>query len=419
MIKNLRITNFRSCRSVNLHDLGDIIALIGRNGAGKTNLLRAIDWLARVATESDSVGMRHPSRLNSQFPSANATTIEAEIDLDGVAYAYAFGISHRLLEKQKSTTRLEFEFDESLSRVAKKGESSAIFERRGRVVTSPLRKDSITVGPSSTMISLASVLPESDPLVAAIRPFLAFLHTVKYYPIDEPTVPPWEDRVTLIVPERAYLEWLAKYVETGDAGDSVVMRLIHMSLRMKPKFKELGHLLGREGLGIIDHLLATPIDSGAASQNMYGESESVFYVLRFRPSLDAGSNGKNGSNSHYAYQELSTGTRRMLRILVSLFFDAPKVMLLEHPEDGVHAALLRKLIAALKTNSGSTQIFLTSHSSTVLDELEPGDVRMVAMKEGKTVVRGLNKKEIADAARYLKEEGTLSEFFELAEEEVS
>jgi hypothetical protein len=53
MFTNIEITQFRSCAGVNISDLRGITALAGRNGSGKTNTLRAIRWLAAMATGGD------------------------------------------------------------------------------------------------------------------------------------------------------------------------------------------------------------------------------------------------------------------------------------------------------------------------------------------------------------------------------
>jgi len=44
VLKSVHIKNFRSCKDVTLEGLGHLSALVGRNGAGKTTILRAIEW---------------------------------------------------------------------------------------------------------------------------------------------------------------------------------------------------------------------------------------------------------------------------------------------------------------------------------------------------------------------------------------
>ena len=49
MLQSIRILNFRSCVDCKVDFNESVSALVGRNGVGKTNILRAIEWLARTA----------------------------------------------------------------------------------------------------------------------------------------------------------------------------------------------------------------------------------------------------------------------------------------------------------------------------------------------------------------------------------
>ena len=53
MLKSVKIHNFRLCRGVELTGLGSVVALVGRNGAGKTNILQAISMAANLQGEAD------------------------------------------------------------------------------------------------------------------------------------------------------------------------------------------------------------------------------------------------------------------------------------------------------------------------------------------------------------------------------
>ena len=50
-LTHLRIQNFRSCREVPL-DIGSMHALVGGNNAGKSSVLRALDFLFNPSTKS-------------------------------------------------------------------------------------------------------------------------------------------------------------------------------------------------------------------------------------------------------------------------------------------------------------------------------------------------------------------------------
>jgi recombinational DNA repair ATPase RecF len=58
MLRRVEIENYRSCRSIVLDDLSPLTALVGKNGAGKTNVLTAITTAAHAATSPDAEALR-------------------------------------------------------------------------------------------------------------------------------------------------------------------------------------------------------------------------------------------------------------------------------------------------------------------------------------------------------------------------
>ncbi len=55
MLKSLEIENYRSCRSTKLLFDETVSALVGKNGVGKTNILKCIEWLAELARPSGPI----------------------------------------------------------------------------------------------------------------------------------------------------------------------------------------------------------------------------------------------------------------------------------------------------------------------------------------------------------------------------
>jgi len=58
---------------------------------------------------------------------------------------------------------------------------------------------------------------------------------------------------------------------------------------------------------------------------------------------------------------------------------------------------------------------MTSHSLTLLNELEPDQIRFVTMDESDTHIRALTPVEKKAAKEYMAEKGTFAEFVELVE----
>jgi len=87
-------------------------------------------------------------------------------------------------------------------------------------------------------------------------------------------------------------------------------------------------------------------------------------------------------------------------------------MLIEHPEDGIHRGLVKKVTGLFTTGFCPSQTFLSTHSDTVLNGLEPGAIRFVSAEDGKSTVRKMSPAELAAAGEYIDSdaEGTLAEF---------
>jgi hypothetical protein len=252
------------------------------------------------------------------------------------------------------------------------------------------------------MTAQVSVLPPDSDVARVVRPFVSALDAVRYYPLTE------DGNTTLITPTM-YEGWLVHYRATGDPGPSVLMRLLHVALERQEDFDEIRSLLGPDGLGLLDDVDLRTYEGRDKEGKKDGQK---FYWLGFVPSMQGGDSGRP-----FGFEDLSSGTRRITRMIVSLIFDQSTVMLLEHPEDGIHRGLLRKLIDVLRAYSDRCQLIIASHSAVVFDTLDPKSVRLVTMSDGKTGVRVLTPEELDAARKYLEEEGTLSDFLEVVEED--
>jgi predicted ATPase len=183
-----------------------------------------------------------------------------------------------------------------------------------------------------------------------------------------------------------------------------------MALTNDPRLQEIRSLLGRDGLGVVDNLDIQTFKEPKSQQKKEGPIE--LYRVWFQPSLEA-----SASSRDFDFADLSSGTQRVIRILVSLIFDESAVMLLEHPEDGIHRGLLRKLIDLLQKYADPSQLIVSSHSPLVFNTLDPRAVRLVTMEEGATKVRRLTPEELQVAGKFLEEDGSLADFLETVEED--
>jgi predicted ATPase len=401
MLKRVEIKQFRSCRDVVLDNLGPVTVLAGRNAVGKTNILRAINWVASSATSLELP----PSPSRAGHVSLQATigqntyhyTLKARtgLDVEGVP---TIGLTEELISEDNNGARLP------------------VFSRQNEEVELSPTESHIRIGASGPcMPALVSLLPADSVVVNSFRPFLSFLEGIRYYSLDEHGLV----GLSPIVSQTAYDKWLAWYRSADDPGSSVLLRLLHLALTNRQQFEEIRDILGANGLGLLDDILMSALETKGTVEttvksNDRKEWTDRFYLLTFRPSLQSPEAPEAG---YFGFDGLSAGTQRVIRIIVSLIFDQSAVMLLEHPEDSIHRGLLRKLIGILQSYSDQSQLIVSSHSSVIFNTLDPGAVRLVTMENGDTKVRALTPAELSVAGKFLEEDGSLSDFLETVEEE--
>jgi len=393
MLRRVKISGFRSCRDVELDDLGAMTVLVGRNAVGKTNMLRGIRWLAKTATSLE--GIRPP---------ITPGIASMEFALPGTTYFYSLKTSRQVIPPGApgAARRIHTTMAESLAFAAGDGVRQPAFERHNENVTLWPSETRVEIGHNaSCMPALVSVLPPDSEVARLIRPLLSALETVRYYPLTE------GDDEAAPIPQATYEDWLVHYRATGDPGPSVLMRLLHVALDRQADFEEIRSLLGPDGLGLLANIDARTFEGRGKEGKKGGQK---FYWLTFAPAMQGSDTAR-----HFGFEDLSSGTRRIVRMIVSLIFDQSAIMLLEHPEEGIHRGLLRKLIDVLRTYSGRCQLIIASHSAVVFDTLDPKSVRLVTMSEGETKVRPLTAEELDAARKYLEEEGTLSDFLEVVD----
>jgi predicted ATPase len=406
MLKRIQIRNFRSCKDVTLDNLPPVTALIGRNGAGKTNVLKAIDWMARAGSGGSLDIASYPLPiLDWQL------IISAVIQLKRKSYSYALGLYHRAVDKNSDPFRLTLK--ESVSVQEQGANMREICTREGTEIKGPDIDHSIKIGSYiPCMPALESLLPASSVVVKQIQPLLHFLRNTRYYPLDEPSdAADQSTAISQVIQDEEYKQWLEKYKQTGDAGTSVLFRLIHMHEAARTQFEDFENLLGSNGLGLVDTVQVHRFERPFGASGVARSQKNVAYYVQFTP------NKQNGVEHEFlSYSHLSCGTRRIIRILVSIIFDQSSLVLMEHPEDGIHTGLVKKLLGLLRSNLGTAQILMSSHSTTILSALDPNEVRLVTKEGSQTKVRSLTKGEISAASRFITEEGgSLADFIETVE----
>jgi predicted ATPase len=390
MLKRVAIKGFRSCHDVVLDNLGPLTVLVGRNAVGKSNILRAISWLAETATSVP------PPR---HFLEPGEVTVQVILGRD--TYDYSFEV---VVHSPGSQPSPDIDFAETLQYRGSDGVPRDVFKRGAGKITIDGQVTINVVPLTPSLPALDSLLPPNSERVRLVRPLLENLRAIRYYPVETDA-----DLGPTYVRDSDYQEWLAQRRRAKAPVAELLMRLVDMNLKRPDEFEELKRLLGPNGLGLIDSIGVDPL--GPAP--MPDKREQSIYSVSFRP----GSQPATSRRQFFSLDDLSSGTQRVLGILTSLIYDHSSVMLLEHPEESLHEGLLWKLIGILQGYSEQSQVIIASHSAAVFNAVPPEAIRLVTMEEGETKVRHLSRQELGAAATYLKEEGTLADFLEMVAED--
>jgi energy-coupling factor transporter ATP-binding protein EcfA2 len=400
MLQSVLIHRFRSCVSVTLENIESILVLIGRNGAGKSNILQGLEWACHGATH----GTDKSNRVG--YSPVKDGHIQVIFLLEGKSYRYSVERVPKVPTPPRDSAppTLVSTFDESLDVL---GETwQPLIRRNGEVVSLigsedvPTRILAIS-NEIPSLLALQSILPESDLFRVLAEKIASFLSGVRYYPLQ----PYGEGREapTIFVPGTAFRKWVSDRVAPNPTV-ALLCKVIHLSLEKKDRFEELRSLIGKDGLGLLADISVTTHKMGVDSDS------DVFYLVFFRPTA-----GSSEPSAQFAFENLSFGTKRIFSLILAMMYDEASVSLLEQPEDGVHAGLVDKLLPLLRAYSSKSQIVIASHSTDVLNNASPKEVRLVSMSEGITAARSLSPKECEAAKYYLEADGPLSEFIQSIE----
>lgn len=401
MLLSVNIRNFRSCSNIELNEIHELLALIGRNGVGKTNILKAIEWAARVFTragplESSKENVRRGSMVLRISIGTRIYRYEVELDFDRPSEG-----------EENAPHQLNYFLNEKLVQEINPGHEDVVFScvKGDLLVGSDGTSAKVGVATPAAH-SVLSLFPEHA-VVSSVKQVIGFMAAIRYYPIEEFEADDQMDFVSSHDSER----WASSRTGSKDANRTVILKLIDLWLTKRVVFDELVALLGSNGINVLSGISVLPFDIPFATQTN-GEKSAIrkYHFVQFAP---AGMR----QGQEYSFANLSFGTRRIVRLLIAILYDSATVSLIEQPEDGIHPGLLHKLIPILRSYSDTNQFLLTSHSPEVFNRVEPSEIRLVDLVEGQTNVRPLSEGEVVAACNFMANDGPLSEFIETVQEQ--
>lgn len=87
--------------------------------------------------------------------------------------------------------------------------------------------------------------------------------------------------------------------------------------------------------------------------------------------------------------EVSDGTMQSLALFIALFDKRHPLLAIEEPENAVHPWILRRIIDICQRDGSAKQILATTHSPVLLNYVSPSVVRLMTIKNGRSIIRPL------------------------------
>lgn len=413
-LESIEINGFKSCINTKLKPNSDLSALIGINGAGKTNILQGIRLLAIDSTRRrrlvDDLLQSPETSIIAWFSDENNKKIGLKIQynvyIDQKRESEELSISElwNLHDFNKINEWVELPPPEFLDQ---KDAYDYVLRSsiRGVERTSiKLKADKL-----SFIVSKIKEIQENKPLINVLLLIKNFRSSISYYSASQFTDPTKcpssfevdEDR-------RLFDQYSYKSVGTH-------INFLHSLYKLKRDNHELYssycEFISRQQLGLVSRITWKEIELSSNTAQILSDGE-VKKIKKTKtlviPKVQIG-------NTFITFNQLSEGTFKTLALIFYIFTDSSSFLMVEEPEVCVHHGLLKKVIATIKSHSAIKQTIISTHSDLLLDELKPSQVFVVEINNAGTQVKNLDDwldRGGKDALHeYLSESGTLGEYW--------
>lgn len=341
-------------------------AIYGANGAGKSNLVRGLDFLQRFVTEGtrdidEEIGIQK-FKLNSVYED-KPTTFQVDFKQNNQAYSYYIEINHDVI------------IEESLIKVIPKKRNATIFERKST-------KNSNTLNFGSELMSNKKDELKREIYEEELRYNQPFLLEGRNKRIEEISLPfQWFDKTLRIVYPQSEFGGLISSMANDEKFRKKVNQLVKFS---DTGIKELKLVkVDVDSLFSIDEADHKKKVLSKVSKTMNSKvigRDGSFYDIYLNEEsneieaakLIASRIGKTGEEVNFELLEESSGTQRFIDILPALVqtIYEGKVYVIDEINRSIHPILIHEILSEYldsDNNLSKGQMIFTSHESSLLN----------------------------------------------------
>lgn len=425
-IKELRLRNFRAFENVRFVLDDELTVLLGRNGAGKTTIMEAFDFLRDALTEGLTtaverrfglVSISHPSKGKGSITELSIAVI-LSIDSEEAMYGFTLNATANKTGLVKSEylsssvgyfTRSATQLETNVNNIVSvPDEGSLLFPLVAGINESWLTiydvlKKMLVYSISPEMIKLGSTISNDFRLD---RDGMNAGNVLRNLQGRDYTI---EDLITAIVRanvipfDQGIQPKKPKAKRSSQQPIDIVESTSTIHSRHEYASRSLEEGINEDVRWILDYLgLIAP-----GIEGVYNVTYNTRRWVEFEQNFTR--RNKTYRNS-YRPESISNGTLRAFCILLALKQKPiPALVFIDEIEDSLHPEAISVLFEAISETAKYFQVVITTHSPQVLDNpaIKPEAVRVVEWHEGVSWVYPLHRRVVS----YLKKEEAMGEMF--------
>lgn len=386
-IKEVEINNYRSCIKTKFEIQDNLTALIGINGAGKSNILNALQLLTKSKRNRRYFDVEHNENmlitklnLTIEFDEKKVflrASIFYETDERNIDEIFNIELKYRL---ENSPTRKWNSMNNEFIEVAD-------FMNRKGLIDVPKNK-----------------IFQTEKAKWEIK-LLQYLNKVNYYSATQ-----FSDPSKCPISFELEDSKLTKSYRKDSSHENFMFEM-HRTFKNNPNtFKLFLNTVNGNGIQIIQdfQFIEHEVPSSSYKVRAGGKIEKIEKTRTIViPSVVV--DGLNLSPN-----QLSEGSFKTLALVFYIINDESELLLIEEPEVCIHHGLLNSLIELIQIFSKNKQIIISTHSDYVLDKLKPEDILLVKKENGtqaKPLTKSLTINEYKALKNYLENSGNLGEYW--------
>ena len=398
-ITSIAIKNYRSCISTEFAPHPELSVLIGPNGSGKTNILSAIRLLPAI------MAMR-PSHLSSTELLGSASELKVILDVGGVSVTY--GVKIQIVTNEKNQDEI-LKVDESWYMPAISGKKRKIGVP-SFLLGQIFQNSSLPNWSTKNRPHILEYLNESgitSETLPVLEEVIKHISGISYYSASQFTNPgsspisfevESEDRKRIGISITGHKRFLFDlYQESRSTSGNYI---------------EYINIVGPNGINLIEEIVFNEIQTSSSNYSVMTGGKVVKKEktnLLVVPSFKISSNVLSPS-------QLSEGTFKTLALIFYLVTDKSSILMIEEPEVCVHHGLLSSIIELISLYSKEKQIFISTHSDSILDKINLENVFQVRISKEKgtkasSIQKRMKARELTALKNYLLNEGSLGEYW--------